>query len=105
MRVTTWEARAGGRINNAVPFDWSPDTWYTCKLVVEQKEKTALVRAKVWPANEKEPEKWLIEFEDSTPNRSGAAALYGYVSNVGDGGVPGAECYYDKVMITPNGKK
>ena len=105
VRITTWEARAGGRINTAVEFHWEPGVWYTSRFVVEQHEKTASIRAKVWKKTDPEPEKWTIEFEDSAPNRSGAAALYGYVSNVGDNNQPGAECYYDNLTITPNGKK
>ncbi len=105
VRFTTWEARAGGRINTAVDFNWEPGVWYTAKFSIEQKEKTALLRAKVWKKADPEPAKWTIEYEDSTPNRNGAAALYGYVSNVGDGNLPGAECFYDNVLITPNGKK
>ena len=66
----------------AVDFDWQPNTWYTLKFTVEQKEKTALVRGKVWKKGEAEPEKWTIEFEDPNPNRDGAAALYGYIPNV-----------------------
>jgi outer membrane protein assembly factor BamB len=104
VRVTSWEARAGGRINQAVEFDWAPSTWYTLRLTVNQEEKAAMVRAKVWKKGEKEPERWMIEIADPAPNRSGAATLYGYVSNVGDNGQPGAECYYDNVAITPNKK-
>ncbi len=49
-----------------------------------------------------------VEFEDPNPNRDGAAALYGYVSNVTPSGrsePPGSEIYYDNVKITPNAKK
>jgi len=105
VRLTSWEARAGGRVNTATEFHWKPDTWYTAKLIVEQKEKTALIRAKVWERGTPEPEKWTLEFEDPNPNRTGAAAVYGYISNVGDGGQPGSEAWYDNIKITPNGKK
>jgi hypothetical protein len=101
-RLQSWEGKR--RVEIPVQFDWAPGTWYTAKLSVEPKEKTALVRAKVWKRGEKEPEKWTIEFEDPNPNREGAAALYGYVSNVVPG-EPGADAYYDNVEITPNAKK
>jgi len=101
VRVTSWEARP--RVNVAVDFDWQPDTWYTMKFTVEQKEKTAVVRGKVWKRGDKEPEKWTIEYEDANPNREGAAAVYGYVS---DPQIslerPGSEIYYDNVTVTPN---
>jgi hypothetical protein len=60
-----------------------------------------VVRAKVWKTGDKEPEKWNIEFEDPSPNREGAAALYGYVSNITPN-QPGSSIYYDNVIVTPN---
>jgi outer membrane protein assembly factor BamB len=106
-RVQSWDGKR--RIDVGHEFDWKPDTWYTLKLTVEQKEKTAHVRAKVWKRGEQEPEKWTIDFEDVNPNRSGAAALFGNVTNVSqkfDGSTDaGAEIYYDNLIITPNGKK
>src|SRR4029077_6119096 len=101
VRIQSWDGKR--RVNVGAEFDWAPDTWYTVKLTVEPKEKTALVRAKVWKKGDAEPDKWTVEFEDPNPNRSGAAALFGYVSNVGDG-EPGAEIHYDNVVITPNKK-
>ncbi|MDB5311470.1 MAG: afsK 2 [Gemmataceae bacterium] len=103
VRIVSWEARP--RVNVAVDFDWSPNTWYTAKFTVEQKEKTALVRGKVWKKGDPEPAGWTVEFEDPSPNREGAAALYGYVS---DPQItpenPGSDIYYDNVVLTPNGK-
>ena len=102
LKLLDWEGRR--RIDVAVEFDWQSGTWYTLKFEVEQKEKTALVRGKVWKRGDKEPEKWTIEFEDPSPNREGAAALYGYITNIDDN-APGSEISYDNLNITPNGKK
>ncbi len=99
VRLVAWEAKP--RINEAAEFDWQPGTWYTAKLSVEQKEKTAIVRAKVWKTGDKEPEKWNIEFEDPNPNREGSAAVYGYVSNITPT-EPGSGIFYDNVIVTPN---
>jgi outer membrane protein assembly factor BamB len=105
-RIQSWDGRR--RVDEGVDLDWQPDTWYTIKLIVDQKDKTALVRAKVWKKGEKEPEKWTVEFEDPNPNRNGAAALFGYVTNVApqdDGtSLPGSDIYYDNVTVTPNKK-
>ena len=103
VRITSWDARP--RINVAVAYDWQPDTWYTAKFIVEQKEKTALVRGKVWKKGEAEPAAWTVSFEDPFPNRTGAAGLYGYIPNVQDvGGViqPGSELFFDNLSIAPN---
>jgi outer membrane protein assembly factor BamB len=98
VRIVSWEARP--RVNKVLALDWKKDTWYTAKLTVTQTDKTALVKAKVWEKGQPEPEAWTVEFEDPSPNREGAAALYGYVSGITDR--PGANIYYDNVKITPH---
>ena len=106
VRLGSWENRP--RIRHGVPFDWKANTWYTVKFMVEQKEKTALLKAKVWEKGSPEPEEWTVTFEDPKPNRTGAAAIYGYVSNIApqdDGTIlPGCEIYFDNVSVTPNKK-
>lgn len=107
VRLGSWEARP--RVDIRADFDWQPDTWYTLKLTVEPKEKTALVRAKVWKKGDAEPEKWTIEFDDPNPTRHGAAGLYGYVANVSEAPngapLPGSDIFFDNISITPNSKK
>lgn len=119
IRLVSWEARP--RINKVIPLEWKKDTWYRAKLKVTQKEKTALVQGKVWERGQPEPEAWTVEYEDPSPNREGAAALYGYISNIrveakeGDDpkeskgpptpGTVGSNIYYDNVVVTPNAAK
>lgn len=98
LRLVSWEARP--RINEAVEYDWKPGVWYTLKLSVEVQGDKAVVRGKVWERDKDEP-KWQIEFTDPNPNPQGAAALYGYVSNIADP-LPGSNIYYDNVKIIPN---
>lgn len=102
LRISSYEARV--RVNHAVVFDWKPDTWYTLQVRVDQTEKTAIIRAKVWVRGETEPQNWTIEFEDPCPNREGSPALYAYVPNV-LGKAPGSECYFDNVIVISNEKK
>ena len=59
--------------------------------------------AKSGSAAQKEPANWTMEMTDPRPNREGAAALYGYISNATET-EPGAEAYYDNVVITPNAR-
>ena len=105
VRIASWDARP--RVDKRVPFQWMPDTWYRTKLVVTFTDKTALVKAKVWPKSEMEPAEWTVEYEDASPNREGAAAVYGYVSNsstTNNVTTPGSEIYYDNLSVAPNGK-
>ena len=102
VRIVSWEARQ--RINKVVPLDWKKDTWYRMKLTVEVGEKTGKVFGKVWEKTQPEPKDWTVEFEDPSPNREGAAALYGYISNIRTSADPGSNIYYDNVKVTPNKK-
>ncbi len=99
LRLVSWEARP--RVNKVVAFDWKKETWYRIKLTVEVGEKTAVVKGKVWERGKAEPETWNVEYEDISPNREGAAALYGYISNILNDTTPGSEIYYDNVAVTP----
>jgi len=107
VRIQSWDGKR--RVDVGIDLHWEPSVWYTVKLTVEPKEKSALILAKVWKRGEKEPEKPTVEFEDPNPNRNGAAALFGYVSNIttlDDGSVlPGSQILYDNVLITSNVKK
>lgn len=100
LRLVSWEARP--RINLLIPYDWKKDTWYHLKLTIEQKETSCLVRGKVWEKSQEEPSKWTVEFTDPSPNREGAAAVYGYISNIRTSAEPGSEIYYDNLKVTPN---
>jgi hypothetical protein len=101
LRLQSWDGKH--RVDVGGEVVWAPGTWYTLKLTVEPKEKTALIRAKYWKRGEAEPDKWTIEFEDPNPNRAGAAAIHGNVTNVTS--EPGSAAYFDNVVITPNSKK
>lgn len=107
VRITTWEALPTplppGRIAVESNLTWKENTWYHVKLTVDVGEKEAVVRGKVWERGSKEPEKWTLEMKDPRPNRDGAAALYGKISNASET-EPASEAYYDNVKITPNGK-
>ena len=55
----------------------------------------------VWPRGQAEPKDWSIVHEDTTPNREGAPALYGYAVSILENQV-GTEVYYNNVSVTPN---
>jgi hypothetical protein len=91
VQVRSWSSDM--RVEKSAPFAWRPDVWYTMKLRVDQQGDKALVRGKVWPRGEAEPEAWLVTVEDPRPIRSGSPGLYGYSA---------AELYYDNVKVTVN---
>jgi len=108
VRLTTWEALPTplppGRVAKDLAFDWKPETWYRVKLSVDVGGQEGVVRAKIWERAQQEPAAWMLEMTDPRPNKEGAAALYGYISNITPM-EPGSEIYYDNVVIAPNEKK
>jgi hypothetical protein len=98
LRLIAWEALP--RIDQGVEFDWKSGVWYRVKLSIEVGDKTATIRGKAWERDQKEPEKWMIDFKDPLPTTEGAAALYGYITNA-EAENPGSEIYYDNVVVTP----
>jgi hypothetical protein len=98
LRLISWEALP--RIDESVPMAYKSGTWYRMKLTVEVGDKEAVVRGKVWERGQAEPPAWTIEFKDPLPNREGAAAVYGYVTNA-EGTEPGSEIFFDNVAVTP----
>lgn len=99
LRLTTWPAIP--RLQKDVPFKWNTDTWYTVKLQVKQEGSQGLVRGKVWPRGEAEPEDWTVELVDPFPIPEGSPALYGY-SNGTTAKSKGTEIFYDNIEVKPN---
>lgn len=99
LRIVSWDAVP--RVDKGMDWKWTADKWYRMKLAVDVQGDKALVRGKVWPREEKEPEKWTIEFDDPNPNREGSPAVYGYATGILDKS-PGSECFFTNVKLTPN---
>lgn len=76
LRLVSWAPIP--RIQEEVPFDWKPETWYRAKLRVDVEDGKAKVKAKVWPRDSSEPGDWMIEMVDPYPNEEGSPGLYAY---------------------------
>lgn len=98
VQIHIWPAALPHSLNRTVPFKWQANTWYTMKLRVEQLPDKAVVRGKVWPRGEAEPEAWTVELEDTTPNRNGNPGLFGHslVTPIK------SEIYYDNIIVSEN---
>lgn len=102
LRIVCWETTPS-RVDKVIPFKWQPDVWYRMKLTVEVRDGKGLVRGKVWPRGQQEPDQWSVEFADPIPTLEGSPALYGYATGILED-EPGAEAFYDNVRVTPNKK-
>jgi outer membrane protein assembly factor BamB len=92
LELHPWQA--ADEMTVRVPFKWDANTWYRMKLRVDpQADGTALVRGKVWPTGQPEPDAWTIEKRDKIPHLEGSPGLYG-------DGI--SELYFDNVAVYPN---
>ncbi len=91
LQVRSWQAEL--RMMQQVEFPWEFGAWYTMKMLVEEQDGKAIIRGKVWPKGESEPEAWSITVEDPLPIRQGAPGLSGYSP---------APIYWDNIRITSN---
>lgn len=77
-----------------MPFTWQADKWYHLKLsVTNLAGGKTVVRGKVWPKGEPEPEKWTLERTDPVGNQTGAAGIYADSPN---------EILFDNIKVTPH---
>jgi hypothetical protein len=68
--------------------------WYRLKLQVSQAGDKTDLKGKVWQADQKEPEKWMIELSDPNANRNGNPGLWGFSNE--------HQIFYDNIIVTPN---
>lgn len=94
LQLRSWTSRRELRFAKNEPFRWKAKTWYVLKLRAENKDGQAILKGKVWPRGEKEPEKWTIEASDATPNTLGSPGLFGNSLN--------SEILIDNVKVYAN---
>ena len=67
------------RLKVSVPYKVKYKTWYTLKSWVDlQSDGTAIVKGKVWPKGEDEPNEWTIEVPHKKGHVKGAPGLFGF---------------------------
>ena len=92
LELHPWQA--ADEMTVRMPFKWEPNKWYRMKLRVDNRpDGTALVRGKVWPTGEAEPQAWTIEKTDKIAHVEGSPGLYG-------DGI--SEVYFDNVSVYPS---
>ncbi|TWU42907.1 outer membrane protein assembly factor BamB family protein [Novipirellula artificiosorum] len=96
LQIRTWDAQL--RMAETIDFPWKEDTWYRIKLRAEIESEppaaVAVLKGKVWPRDEPEPEDWTITARDESPNMNASPGLYGNAKD--------AEIYIDNVEVFAN---
>ena len=95
LQIRYWPPQVATQFSETIPFKWKPDVWYTMKFRAALEDGKALLKGKVWPRDEKEPDAWTIEATDKLPNVEGSPGLFGDATK--------AEVYYDNVQVFANG--
>ena len=91
IEVRSWAAEL--RMAERFDFSWEPDIWYTLKLRVDSDDDRALIRGKIWPRDQSEPDEWTVTVEDNEPVREGSPGLIGYSP---------IDIYFDNVRVMEN---
>jgi outer membrane protein assembly factor BamB len=85
------------RIKESVPFAWKSGAWYRMKLRVDTNDDgSGLIRAKVWPRGESEPDAWTIEVNHAHANLNGAPGIFGFAPQ------SQKRVYIDNLHVYPN---
>jgi hypothetical protein len=94
LQIRSWVPQIATRFVKNVPYKWDETKWYTLKFCASNENGKAVLRGKVWPRDEKEPQRWTIEAIDETPNVQGSPGMFGNAST--------SEFYIDNIRVTPN---
>jgi hypothetical protein len=101
LRLVSWAPIP--RIQKEIEFPWDPDVWYAVKLSVDVTDGGGLVRGKVWPRGDPEPDAWSIGMTDPSPNPAGSPGLYAYSVSITPK-TKGTEVLFDNVEVARNGE-
>lgn len=93
LQIRTWTPQLS-RMSETVPYEWEPNVWYHLKFRTAVEDGVAVLRGKVWPRDEAEPEEWTVVARDEAPNLTGSPGLFGNAKD--------AEIFYDNISVTPN---
>ncbi len=88
LEIRSWASES--RISVQVPYSWEPETWYTIKMDVDVMADKTVIRGKVWPKGEEEPEEWTITAEDPLNIKYGAPGI---------AGVSYTEVFFDNLKV------
>ncbi|NBX30109.1 serine/threonine protein kinase [bacterium] len=95
LQIRSWPPQVATYFSKTIPFSWEAGRWYTMKLEARTREKAAILRGKIWPRGEPEPEAWTIHATHAAGNLQGSPGFFGnskdseiYIDNVSVEAVP-----------------
>jgi len=91
LQLRSWPPQVATHFSKTIPFPWEPGRWYTMKLEARTRDGDALLRGKVWPRGEPEPDAWTIEAVHEAGNLQGSPGFFGNSKD--------SEIYIDNVRV------
>jgi outer membrane protein assembly factor BamB len=77
LQLRSWPPQVATHFSKTIPFPWEAGRWYTMKFEARTRDGAAVLRGKVWPRNEPEPEAWTIEAVHEAGNLQGSPGFFG----------------------------
>jgi len=84
------------RLRVAVPFKWTPNTWYRLKARVDvTADGSGIIRGKAWKRDDPEPEAWNVEVPHKHAHPNGCPGLFSFAPQ-------DQRTYHDNILVTAN---
>jgi outer membrane protein assembly factor BamB len=93
VQLRTWPPQVATHFSVTVPFAWEPGRWYRMRLEAATRGEDAVLRGKVWPRGEAEPEDWTIQGIHQRGNLEGSPGFFGNAKE--------SEIAIDNVTVEP----
>jgi outer membrane protein assembly factor BamB len=91
LQLRSWPPQVATYFSKTIPFSWEAGRWYVMKLEARTRGPAAVLRGKVWPRGEPEPEAWTIEATHEAGNLQGSPGFFGNSKD--------SEIYIDNVTV------
>jgi outer membrane protein assembly factor BamB len=91
LQLRSWPPQVATHFSKTIPFPWEAGRWYTMKFEARTGGTDAILRGKVWPRGEPEPEAWTIEAVHEKGNLQGSPGFFGNSKD--------SEIYIDNVSV------
>jgi len=77
LQLRSWPPQVATHFSKTLPFPWEAGRWYTVKFEARTRAGAAVLRGKVWPRGEPEPEAWTLEAVHEAGNLQGSPGFFG----------------------------
>jgi hypothetical protein len=93
LQLRTWPPQVATHFSVTIPFTWEAGRWYRMRFEATHEGADAVLRGKVWPRDEAEPEEWTISGRHAAGNLQGSPGFFGNAKE--------SEIAIDNVRVEP----